>query len=36
MYFRVHFLVKVSNIHFHVEECILFKKKYAYNFSFAF
>ena len=29
------FLVKVSNIHFLVEECILFKKKDVYNFSFA-
>ena len=33
---RVHFLVKVSNIHFLVEKCILFKKKDVYNFSLAF
>ena len=36
MYFRVHFLVKVSNIHFLVEKCILFNKNYVYNFSLAF
>ena len=36
MKFRVHFLVKVSNIHFLVEKCILFKKKDVYNFSLAF
>ena len=30
------FLVKVSNIHFLVEKCILFKKKDVYNFSLAF
>ena len=34
--FRVHFLVKVSNIHFLVEKCILFKKKDVYYFSLAF
>ena len=36
MKFRVHFLVKVSNIHFLVEKCILFKKKDVYNFSLVF
>ena len=30
------FLIKVSNIHFLVEKCILFKKKDVYNFSLAF
>ena len=32
----MHFLVKVSNIHFLVEVCIPFNKKDVYNFSFAF
>ena len=36
MQFRVQFLVKVSNIRFLVEKCILFKKKDVYNFSLAF
>ena len=30
------FLVKVSNIHFLVEKCIMIKKKDVYNFSLAF
>ena len=30
------FLVKVSNIHFLVEKCILFKKKDVYNFFWRF
>ena len=30
------FLVKVSNIHFLVEKCILLKKKDVYNFFLAF
>ena len=30
------FLLKVSNIHFLVEKCILFMKKDVYNFSLRF
>ena len=32
----MHFLVKVSNIHFQVEKCILIKKEDVYNFLWRF